>query len=298
MPKFSLIIPVYNTEKYLRGTLDSIRVQSYEDFEVIIIDDSSKDNSLDIAKEYESKDSRFHVHSIIHGGLSIARNNGITLATGDYTIFIDSDDLVSPDLLSEVSKIIDRDDYPDVIKFSASVETTTEESNQVPSNHIAPELSRVSGFKALENFLDDGCSFSTAWGYAIRTDFLKHNNLKFAPGKICEGFRFGPEILLKAKSVSSTSFIGYHFIQREESISYNTEPEFEYKKALDCIAHYDNLEALIRTSDIPDNLENRFWLYLRAQMVSWLKRLSEDHKENYVSMLRLRNLFWKKRGLL
>ena len=295
--RFSIIIPVYNTEKYLRGTLNSIQNQSYDNFEVIIIDDASTDNSLKIAEEYESSDSRFKVHSIIHSGLSIARNIGITYATGEYTIFVDSDDKISPNLLSEVSMVIDRDANPDLVKFSAKNIPLEYDENYF-NRFVAPEFSSKSGLEALEAFLDSGCFYSTAWSYAINTNYLKNNSLKFAPGKIYEDFRFVPEILVRAKTVSSTSFIGYFYIQREESICSNKEPDFEYKKALDFISHYDNLDALIKISDFSKELEIKFREYIRERMIARMKRLSEEHKANYARMLCDRKIFLKSRGLL
>lgn len=295
MTKFSIIIPVYNAEEFLRDTLDSIMLQSYEDFEVIIVDDSSRDDSLEIAKEYEARDSRIHVHSNYHAGLSIARNAGINLANGLYSIFVDSDDLVSPNLLSEINKIIERDGNPDIVKFSAK---TISVQKYAGNRFVAPEFSNKTGLEALETFLDDGCFFSTAWGYAIKTNFLKDNSLKFAPGRILEDFRFAPEILSKAKTVSSTSFIGYTYIHREDSVGSNKEPEAEYKKALDFIAHYDNLDAMIKISDFSKDLELKFREYIRQRMVERLERLFGEHKESYIRMLKHRKIFLRKRGLL
>ncbi len=88
----SLIISVYNTEKYLERCLESVTRQTYKDFECIVVDDGSLDHSLEIAKEFESKDKRFKVFHKENGGLSSARNYGLERAKGDYLFFIDSDD--------------------------------------------------------------------------------------------------------------------------------------------------------------------------------------------------------------
>ena len=93
-PKFSIIVPVYNTEKYLKRCLDSIKSQSFKDYEVIIVNDGSTDNSSDIISKYPYK-----IINQENLGLSRARNNGVKEASGDYLIFLDSDDYIEKDLL-------------------------------------------------------------------------------------------------------------------------------------------------------------------------------------------------------
>ena len=91
MPKFSIIVPVYNTEKYLRKCLDSIKNQTFNDYEVIIINDGSTDNSLSIVSAIN--DIRIKIYSKSNGGVSAARNDGIIHSVGDYILFLDADDI-------------------------------------------------------------------------------------------------------------------------------------------------------------------------------------------------------------
>lgn len=95
----SIIVPVYNTEEYIRQCLDSILNQTYQNFECLLINDGSSDNSSDICREYVAKDTRFRYFKKENGGVSSARNLGIELSEGDYTTFIDSDDWVDSDYL-------------------------------------------------------------------------------------------------------------------------------------------------------------------------------------------------------
>ena len=95
--KFSIIVPVYNVEKYLKRCLDSIQNQTYDNFEVIIVNDGSPDHSQEIIDEYVKHDDRFLSYQKENGGLSDARNYGVKYATGDYLLFVDSDDYVSSD---------------------------------------------------------------------------------------------------------------------------------------------------------------------------------------------------------
>ena len=97
----SIVVPIYNTAQFLRACLDSIISQSYEDFECILVDDGSVDESLEICKEYAHRDPRFVVIHQDNLGVSSARNKGIKIARGEYLAFIDSDDWVDPDYLKE-----------------------------------------------------------------------------------------------------------------------------------------------------------------------------------------------------
>lgn len=100
-PTISIIIPIYNTEKYLRRCLDSIVAQTYKDFECIIVDDGSTDGSGKICDEYVAKDNRFKVFHKKNGGVSSARNLGLDNAKGEYIAFCDADDYVKENWLSE-----------------------------------------------------------------------------------------------------------------------------------------------------------------------------------------------------
>lgn len=95
----SIIVPIYNTEKYLKKCLSSIQNQTYKDFEVIMVDDGSTDTSARLAKDFEVKDKRFKFFSQKNCGVSVARNNGLSIAIGDYILFIDSDDWIETKML-------------------------------------------------------------------------------------------------------------------------------------------------------------------------------------------------------
>ena len=102
MPKVSVIVPVYNVERYLPLCLDSIRAQTFEDFEVVCVNDGSPDQSRDILSIYEKLDSRFVVIDKENGGLSSARNAGLRVAAGEIVLFVDSDDELVPNALERV----------------------------------------------------------------------------------------------------------------------------------------------------------------------------------------------------
>ena len=107
---FSIIVPVYNVEQYLRQCIDSILGQTFADFELILVDDGSPDNCPEICDEYAKKDERVKVLHKENGGLSDARNAGLEIATGEYIAFVDSDDYVAPDMYESLYNLITQND--------------------------------------------------------------------------------------------------------------------------------------------------------------------------------------------
>ena len=110
MAKISVIVPVYNVEKYLRRCLDSILAQTYKDIEILLIDDGSSDNSYEIMTEYAQKDGRIKIFKCEHSGVANVRKNGIEWATGDYIGFIDSDDWIEPNMYSSLYNTMVKND--------------------------------------------------------------------------------------------------------------------------------------------------------------------------------------------
>lgn len=114
---FSVIVPIYNIEKYIRKCIDSVLVQSFADFELILVDDGSPDNCGKICDEYEKKDARIKVIHKKNGGLVSARQAGIKVASGDYIFHLDGDDAILPDALESAYKIV-CDTNADIVSFS------------------------------------------------------------------------------------------------------------------------------------------------------------------------------------
>lgn len=112
-PKLSIIVPVFNTEKYLTECIDSILNQSFREYELILVNDGSTDNSLQICREYMMKDSRIHVIDKTNGGLSSARNSGLNFSTGNFIGFVDSDDVIQYDMFETL--------YNDAIRTDSEI---------------------------------------------------------------------------------------------------------------------------------------------------------------------------------
>ncbi|WP_413307844.1 glycosyltransferase [Bacillus sp. 1P10SD] len=107
-PKISIVVPIYNVERYLPACLDTILEQPFSDFELILVNDGSTDNCLDICNEYSLKDDRINVVNKKNGGLSSARNAGIEVSTGKYIVFIDPDDQICENYLESLYNIVEK----------------------------------------------------------------------------------------------------------------------------------------------------------------------------------------------
>lgn len=228
MPKFSVIMPAYNVEDYIKRSIDSVLNQSMKDFELIVVNDGSTDNTKSICEEYSNKVTLINKKN---GGLSDARNVGVKEAIGEYIIFIDSDDYWDKDLLKEISKSLDNN--PDIVRFQ--IRTVDEKNNQIDYKESSFEsktgeeaFSLITKYHFVEN----------AWAYAIKRDYYLKEKFEFKKGTIHEDFGLTPLIIIKANIVNSIGYIGYNYCIRSNSIMTNNDYEKVKKKVNDFYNHY------------------------------------------------------------
>ena len=230
MPKFSIIIPVYNVEKYLKKCLDSVFNQTYKDYEVIVVNDGTKDNSMDIVKDYDVK-----VINQKNQGLSAARNAGVKKATGEYLIFLDSDDYWKKGLLKELSKSLKNN--PDLIRFQINEVYEDGKTISYPEESFT-NLSGPDAFKKIVkyHFVENACI------YAIKRNYYIKNKFKFEENRIHEDFGLIPLIIMKADVVNSISYLGYNYYQRQGSTMNSMTYEKTKRKVSDMYYFYKVLE--------------------------------------------------------
>lgn len=220
-PLISIIIPVYNVEKYLRECLDSVLNQTLTNFEAICINDGSTDSSQAILDEYAQKDNRIKIISKINGGLSSARNVGINNANGEYITFLDSDDYLTSDALKtcfEKAKC----DQLDILVFCAKSFCENGISSSYGKQYtLCPsQLTEVmTGSEFLIKSLTYNNHIGTAPIKLFRTDFLKENNLRFIEGILHEDEPFYYEAILLAKRVTKIQNQFYCRRYRSDSIT-------------------------------------------------------------------------------
>ena len=212
----SVIIPVYNVEKYLRECLDSVLAQTYANFEVILVDDGSTDSSGAICDEYAARDDRFRVIHKENGGLSVARNTGMADAKGEFVYFLDSDDLIEPDALESLISSIEHA-KADFVFFEA--ESFRDDGCAAKQGYLRDrDHGTLDGMAAFESLAMDKDFKSAVPTYFWKKRFLAENKLSFYPGILYEDLLFSFEAFCKAQTVSHCHRTLYKRRIREGSI--------------------------------------------------------------------------------
>ncbi len=216
--KFSIVIPVYNAEKYISRTLQSIQDQTYTDFEVIMVDDGSTDDSPDICETFVDKDSRFKLIRKKNAGVSAARNTGIKEAEGDYILFIDSDDWIEKDTLAICNRQLEATHADELIfGMSFDIEKNGTIERSLIKSHEKIELDSgnfIIVFKSLYscNYLTSSCN------RVISLPLLKTNNLLFDERiSNYEDYEFSLRVLGHCELVEIIPDVLYHYIIRHDS---------------------------------------------------------------------------------
>ena len=245
-PKISIIVPVYNAEKYLRQCLDSILNQSFSDFEVLLVDDGSKDDSEKICDEYAVKDKRVHVCHQANQGVSVARNVGLENAQGEWMYFPDADDIVMPNALNMMMSFADKTiEYImcgyEVYDENGACTYSIEERKQKIIDRdaaliemFAPTDYRYQGY---------------LWNKLFRASIIKENSLSFVRGiKFNEDRLFNVEYLchVKYKVVYTTTPI-YQYIERTNSAMASLTQRFNPAFITDLDAFVRMRKVLLKT---------------------------------------------------
>lgn len=276
MPKFSIIIPVYNVEKYLEKCLDSIKNQTYKDYEVIIVNDGTKDNSMDIAKKYD-----FKIINQKNQGLSAARNTGVKNATGDYLLFVDSDDYLEKDLLKELNKSLKNN--PDLVRFQ--IKEVYEDGKEI--NYPEEEFQNKSGVEAF-SIISKYHFVENAWAYLYKKTFYEKNKFKFKEGTIHEDFGIVPLIIMKANKVNSINYLGYNYLQRSGNIMSQKNYEKTKKKVEDFYNHYLYLIEEINKTSLDSKV---FKSFISNSLIIKICELDNKDYQEYKKLLKKEKVF-------
>ena len=237
--KISVIVPVYNVEKYLEECLLSIINQSYKNLEIICVNDGSTDNCAKILEEFAIKDPRIIVLTQKNQGVSVARNNGMRASTGEYIGFVDPDDYISEDFYLELYSIL-KDHNADIAW--AKINFVNEKS----------ELIRAESFyKRVAYSLAEKITLAKhgyVWNKLYRSDFIKENNLLFEEGVLIEDQLYLIQALYWSGVSVTTNKVSYFYRQRLGSITYN-------EKVLEKVDK-DHLHSITRIIDFA--IEKKF----------------------------------------
>jgi len=228
-PRLSIIVAVYNIEKWLPKCVDSLLEQTYKDFQLILVDDGSSDGSAKICDYYAKQDGRIEVIRQKNGGLSKARNSGIEFANGEFLCFVDGDDFCEKDMLQIAMENFSED--VDIVAFGFYIN----------SKRIAAKRNwRSENFNEALNLYIAGELNVSAWGKIYRKCVFK--NIRFLEGKLFEDMWIFPKIAENRILVLNKAL--YHYVQRKDSIT-STKFRPQYMDFLESLSTWQNGEKLI-----------------------------------------------------
>ena len=247
--KVSVILPVFNEQDYIKSTLDSIINQNFEGYEVIVIDDGSTDDTLNIVEE--TFQNLTLPHQIVHQknmGVSAARNRGMSLAKGEYIVFVDGDDYILTNHLSQL--------YNGGYDFSL-IQMVKKENDELTNPHVY-ESDEIS----TEDFIKLELEMKIPFNFvqlSYRSDIIRKHNLKFREDvSYGEDTDFAIRALSYGNSIKISNEITYYYIQHSDSlISTSKLKRFEYIPVLEDLAEFfkrqnkNDLSQLVHTSRIP-----------------------------------------------
>lgn len=266
---FSIIIPVYNVEPYLNKCLDSVLNQTYQKYEVIIVCDKSNDKSEEIVDKYIKEHKKFKKIYAENTGLARARNIGIKQITGDYILFLDSDDYLELNCLEVIKNNLEED--LEVLRFQVQ--------NVINKNVIKYEergFEKTTGIEAFYKIFHYHF-IENVWCYCYKTSFWQKNKFMFMDNCIAEDFGLTPLVLAKASKVKSISYIGYNYRQRQNSIMTNNNYPKKIKKMQDMLKQANKLRESLE--DIPET--NLFLTFIGNSLIYYSTTLKYKDYRKY-----------------
>lgn len=213
----SVIIPVYNVEKYLPQCINSVLEQSYQNFEIILVNDGSKDTSGAICDNYSKKDSRIKVIHQENAGASAARNTGLKIVSGEYVYFLDGDDWLERNAFEEMVKSMQKE-QTDFVFFDAY--SIDENSGNISKKHYSHKetYKNGKGHEIMKQLLTNKEFHVAPWSMFFRTKFLMQSKIYFEEGIIYEDMLFAYQVFSMAQKVAYVPAYLYFRRYRENSV--------------------------------------------------------------------------------
>ena len=293
--KLSIIVPVYNVAPYLRKCVDSLLAQDISDYEIILVDDGSTDNSGAIADEILNTHSQSPIANcqikVVHqlnGGLSSARNTGISLATGKYTLFVDSDDYLQPNTLATLLEQADRDNL-DVLRFRY-------QNVKVSGEVFVPHEGMKTDFNDYSSTPTDGLTFlnERMWVQCYVVQFLVKTEIVrqelFTPGIYFEDTDWTPRMLLRTNRVASTDLVVYNYLWREGSITLSQKDIAKMRKQL-----HNKLELIGKLNTLGNGVACRRWFdgmisFLVINVIGIISSTFYRERKQYITQIKALNI--------
>ena len=279
MTKLSIIVPVYNVEKYLPKCLESLIKQTLKDIEIICVNDGSMDNSLAILKEFASRDSRIRIIDNQHQGVAKTRNTGIEQSTGEYIGFVDSDDYIDIDFFEKL--------YNSATKSNSDIAIASILKHKNFFNIYNAKYTKEETAITIQDKIklceDKKHFFFYAWNKIYHSGFIKENNIKFSEGQIYEDVMFAIKALYYSNKIISVYGTKYHYIEHKNSLTKYKDKTGE--KEHDLIKAYSELQEFCNSKNI--EISERLNYYTKENF-GFILNL---YKGKYQSKIQLFNIF-------
>ena len=286
MKKISVIVPIYNAEKYIARCLDSILMQADENVELVLINDGSTDRTEEIIQTYLGKyKSSIKYIKKQNDGVANSRNLGIEKATGDYIIFVDADDYIDKNLFKELQPYMEQN--IDIIKYKAIIETEQEEKI---GQYEGPTFEITTGEDAFSKLCFDDEMVDALWVYAYKKELFTKNKLKFMKDADHEDFGLIPLIILKAKTFTSTNIQGYHYVQSANSVTRTKDYKKTVKKVFDTLKHYDNMVKQIEKYSISEKAKEDVKIFYTNSILLRINQIEKIERKRFIKEIRKRKM--------
>ncbi len=290
-PEISIVIPVYNGEEFLRSTIDNILHQTFQDFELIFVNDGSTDHTLEILQSYQQQTDKLTVTNQENLGPGVARNNGMKHARGKYLLFLDADDLFEPQLLQLAhDKIVA--DQSDIVVYRSD-EYLSEENRYLPTDwtinySLLPKHQPFSGAEIKTNIFM--AFLGWPWDKLYRTEFVTKNHLEFQDLRSSEDALFVFMSIVRAERISTLDQVLIHHRRVGTSVSHTRETNWDsFYKAL--LAMRERLKSW----GLYERYERDFVNYALHFSLWHLTTLSGDAYEKLFA--RLNESWWHELGI-
>ena len=285
--KISVIIPAYNVEKYIEKCLESLKKQTLKNFEIIVIDDGSKDNTKEVVEQYieKNKEIKISCYSKENGGLASARNYGVKYAKGEYISFLDADDYLEEDLFEKLNKYMEEN--IDLIKFKMK---RVNEKGKCIEKIDGPTFENKTGEEAYELLCTNDLYMDPACIYLYRKEFFVKEQFQYRL-RYHEDFGLTSLIIIKAKTVASTNIYGYNYVQTSESLTRSENPKKELIRAKDLLKHYDYMDGKIESYQVSKRTKELVKRYYTNSLILKTQNLDRDSQKEYIKEIKKRKIY-------
>lgn len=269
-PLVSIVVPIYNVNKFLKPALASVQAQTYQNLEVLLIDDGSTDDSGEMADDFASRDSRFVVHHVKNGGLSSARNVGIKHATGEFIYFFDSDDLIKETLIEKAVKLAIKNNCAAVI---FDYEQIDESGNIIPSAYGHGDVyqtQQLSNHVVLAHLFQQDIII-TAWSYLVKRNVITDNHIEFTAGRLHEDMNTTPLVLWYADNIGVLNERLYQYRVRQGSIMKDLKP----KNLIDSVWMLKQIENFLKQNNLFNEQKNKFAWLVHQTLLPYVFNISD-----------------------